>query len=218
MSATEKKLSETAATAAEFVPADYAQPLAWPELFQRVAPVEVDLGCGDGSFLAARAMGHPERDFLGIERLLGRVRSTCKKAAFRGLTNLRVIRVEIGTAVEYLLPPNSVDAFHLLFPDPWPKRRHQRRRVVTTQLLNGLARALKPGGVLHLATDQRDYFEQMLRLTRETGLFVSGPEEGSPLPVTTFEKRFRAAGDDIYRVMLRTISDDRCADASQRSR
>lgn len=217
MSGTEKKLSDAAA-AVEFVPADFAQPVAWPELFLRVAPVEVDLGCGDGRFLAARATEHPDRDFVGVERLLGRVRSTCRKAAFRSLTNVRVIRVEIASAVEYLMPPGSVDTFHLLFPDPWPKRRHQRRRVVTPQLLEAIARALKPGGMLHLATDQRDYFEQMLRLTRESGAFEQEREQQAAFPETTFEKRFRATGEQIYRVVLRTVTGDRCVDASHRSR
>src|SRR5207245_11080974 len=92
------------------------------------------------------------------------VRSACRKAT--RIDNMRVIRVETSYAVRYLLPEQSVQVLHLLFPDPWPKRRHQRRRVMTSEFLRSVHRALAPQGVLRIATDQRDYFEQMQRLAR----------------------------------------------------
>ena len=132
----------TPAFVAEYVPENYFQVLDLKSVFPRCAPIEVDLGCGDGSFLVALAKQNPQRNFLGLERLLGRVRSACRKIACGNLGNARVLRIESSYAVEYLLPPNSVSVFYLLFPDPWPKRRHQRRRLVTEEFLESdLSRA-----------------------------------------------------------------------------
>jgi tRNA (guanine-N7-)-methyltransferase len=200
-----------AAAAIEFVPAEPLQPVDWQELFARSAPIEVDLGCGDGAVLVALAEQYPERNFLGVERLIGRVRSACRKAVHRRLTNVRLLRMDIAYAVEHLLPAGSVDAFHLLFPDPWPKRRHQHRRVLTNELLHGIARALKPAGTLHLATDQADYFRQMLRLAGESEVFeeIGFDAAGESFPTTSFERRFREAGEEIHRVVFRKTSEPR---------
>ncbi|CAN5175537.1 tRNA (guanosine(46)-N7)-methyltransferase TrmB [soil metagenome] len=198
-------LSPTAA-AVEWPLAGPLQPLAFPEIFGRTAPVEVDLGCGDGSFLAAMAERHLERNYLGGERMIGRVRSACRRIAARGLTNARIVRVELLAGVTELLPAASVDVCHLLFPDPWPKRRHHCRRIFTEEFLRRLLSALKPGGVLHLATDDADYFGQMQRVLGGT----PGLEEMEELPdwpVTTFEQRFRALGSPVHRVLLRKVSE-----------
>jgi tRNA (guanine-N7-)-methyltransferase len=154
----------------ELIPESYIARLDLPKIFGRAAPLHVDLGCGDGSFLCALAERMPEKNFLGIERLLGRVRSTCRKSA--GIDNIRVIRVETAYAVRYLLPERSVQVFHLLFPDPWPKRRHQRRRVMTPEFLRSVHCALAPQGLLRIATDQLDYFDQMQRLARADRQFA----------------------------------------------
>src|SRR5256885_7481320 len=108
----------------EYVPKSLTEPLNFSEIFPRSAPIEIDLGCGDGAFLTAVAHSHPEHNFLGIERLLGRVGKVCRNVAREDLKNARVVRFEAAYAVEHLIPPESVTAFHLLFPDPWPKRRH----------------------------------------------------------------------------------------------
>ena len=92
--------------------------------------LEVELGSGDGSFLAQRAAAYPERNFLGVERLLGRLRKLDRKARRAGLTNVRLLRIEAGYFLEYLLPATSVHALHLYFPDPWPKRKHRKNRLV----------------------------------------------------------------------------------------
>jgi len=198
-----KTLSEAAAAVQWIPPAD-AQPVAWHELFGRVAPVEVDLGCGDGSFFIARAEQHPERDFVGVERLLGRMRTACRAIPVQRLTNARVVRYESTAFVQHLLPPGSVDGFYLLFPDPWPKRRHQSRRVVTPLFLRGVAKALTLGGRFRIATDQADYYKTIVRLARDLPELepISGLSD-DVLPQTTFEKRFLAAGDEIHRLVLR---------------
>jgi tRNA (guanine-N7-)-methyltransferase len=114
--------------------------------------------------------------------------------------------LETSYAVRYLLPENSVETFYLLFPDPWPKRRHHQRRVVSPGFLDSIARALELQGDLHLATDQRDYFEQMQRLALNDLRFEKIATEGFDFPTTKFEYRFREQGMPIYRLELRKIS------------
>ncbi len=189
----------------ELIPESYVEPLDAGKIFGRLAPLQVDLGCGDGSFLAALARQTPAHDFLGIERLAGRVRSASRKAA--ALPNVRVLRVETAYAVRYLLPPDSVSVFHLLFPDPWPKRRHHRRRIFTTEFLDAIRTALAPGGCLRIATDQLDYFGEMERLVQSSATLQVERENGAgPQPVTTFEKKFVMAGAPIYRTALWKVS------------
>lgn len=191
------------AAAIELVPANYFAPLDLTTVFSRPAPLEVDLGCGDGLFLVAIAEKFPERNFLGIERMRGRVRSACGRAGRQALRNVRVLRVETSYAVEYLLPPGSTTVTHLLFPDPWPKKRHQRRRIVTSGFLAAVYRMLAPEGSFRIATDQADYFDAIRQLLAGSPFIeeAAGPEEAFPL--TTFEKRFRAVGTPIYRLVLR---------------
>ncbi|MEO5717696.1 MAG: tRNA (guanosine(46)-N7)-methyltransferase TrmB [Chthoniobacterales bacterium] len=190
----------------ELVPADYFAPLDLAALFSRRAPLELDLGCGDGTFLTALAARHPERNFLGIERLVGRIRSACGKAARGNLRNVRVLLIESTYAVEYLLPPESIDVVHLLFPDPWPKKRHHRRRIVTADFLAKVQRILAPGGRLRIATDQEDYFEAIRGLIAATTFSASPDDAEAEFPLTTFEKHFVVAGAPIYRLGLRKVA------------
>lgn len=187
----------------EFVPASLTQPLDFRKLFSREAPIEIDLGCGDGTFLTALAAENPEHNFLGIERLRGRVRSVCGKAAKPELRYVRVLRMETNYAVAHLIPPATVSRFHLLFPDPWPKRRHHRRRTVTTEFVAAIHRALVPDGLFHIATDHAEYFQKIKRLTSPS--FRPSRAEGA-FPQSTFEKRFAAAGKSIHRLLLRKVS------------
>src|SRR5262245_58581700 len=107
------------------VPESYLSVLNLGITFGRPAPLDVDLGCGDGSFLCELAQRNPDRNFLGIDKLAGRVANSCRRAA--ALENVRILNVEISYAVRYFLPKGAVETFYLFFPDPWPKRRHHRR-------------------------------------------------------------------------------------------
>jgi tRNA (guanine-N7-)-methyltransferase len=189
----------------EYIPKSLAKTLNFGEIFPRNAPIEIDLGCGDGAFLAAMAHSHPEHNFLGIERLLGRVRKVCRKVARENLKNARVLRVEVVYAIEHLIPPESVTAFHLLFPDPWPKRRHQRRRAFTPEFLSCIHRALIGGGLFHVATDHPDYFQQIARVTTATDTFIVAAEQRD-FPPTTFEQRFLTRGLSIQWLLLHKAS------------
>jgi tRNA (guanine-N7-)-methyltransferase len=175
-------------------------------LFGRSAPLHVDLGCGDGSFLCEMARQFPERNFLGIDRLTKRVEKVRRKA--EKIENARVLRADTFFAVRYLLPDSSVEAFYLLFPDPWPKRRHQFRRIFTRDFLEAIAAALEKDGFLRVATDQLDYFHQIQRASRDHLQFQVVPRspDDAVLPVTKFERKFCEQGAPIYRLTLRKTS------------
>ena len=198
----------------EVFPESATQTLNFQELFGRDASVHVDLGCGEGSFLQLLSAESPGINFLGIERLLRRVRSSNRKAA--DLPNVRIIRSETMFVLQHLLPRESVDAFYLLFPDPWPKRRHHRRRIVTAGFLHAINNCLTKHGSLFIATDDDDYFAAIQRLTSDAENFavVNGDWK---LPATTFEKKFVASGIPIHRLELRKVSPVAWARASQLS-
>ena len=190
----------------ELVPEVQVARLDVAELFGRSAPLHVDLGCGDGSFLCEMAQQFPKRNFLGIERLTKRVQKVRREA--QKIENVRVLRADTLFAVRYLLPESSVEAFYLLFPDPWPKRRHQFRRIFTREFLDAAAVALEQNGFLQIATDQLDYFHQIDRLSRAHGEFevVALPQDDAVLPLTKFERKFCEQGAPIYRLTLRKTS------------
>lgn len=164
-------------------------------LFPKMQPLEVELGCGDSTFLVEYAARHPDRNFLGVERLLGRIRKLDKKGRRLGLTNLRGIRIECGYFLQYLLPPGSVTAFHIYFPDPWPKKKHQRNRLIQPRFPALAYAALVPGGRVYLRTDDPDYFAQIQQVFAAAPVFRSIPTPDELANMwTDFERDFRARG------------------------
>jgi len=190
----------------ELLPESQVARLDLVQLFGRNAPLHVDLGCGDGSFLCEMAQKFPKRNFLGIERLTKRVEKVRRKAD--KIENLRVLRADTLFAVRDLLPESSVGTFYLLFPDPWPKRRHQFRRVFRRDFLDAIAVALEQEGIVRVATDQLDYFRQIERLSRAHLQFEVVPAfpDESVLPISKFERKFRDQGAPIYWLTLRKTS------------
>lgn len=189
----------------ELILPDYFSPIDLDAAFPRRAPVEIDVGCGEGAFLVEMAKRHPERNFLGLERLRGRVRNTALRATRAGLTNCRVLRIDSAYFLHHLLPAASVSAFHILFPDPWPKHRHWRRRLITASLLDSLHRALVPSGELCIVTDHAEYLGKIERLAavRSGWKLMPWPEEEQP--ASGFERRFRERGLPIYRLRVRNF-------------
>ncbi|HEY0789889.1 MAG TPA: tRNA (guanosine(46)-N7)-methyltransferase TrmB, partial [Chthoniobacterales bacterium] len=176
-------------------------PLELAEVFPRAQPIEVDLGSGPGQFLVGAAQYYPERNFLGVERLLGRVRKSRRKAHNLGLQNVRVLRSEIDYTVRHLLPAGSIRRFHLSFPDPWPKRRHHRRRLIDLGFFEAAYDSLDSGGDLWIRTDHTDYFNFIQKLVPATR-FITSEWSDEFYPTTDFEDLFQEKQLPVYRLRL----------------
>jgi len=165
------------------------------KLFVQQQPLEVELGAGDGSFIIQYTQQHPEHNFIGVERLLGRLRKIEKKGKRAGLQNLRGMRIEASYFLEWMLPRKAVTALHVYFPDPWPKRKHRKNRLVNERFTELAWQILIPGGIVYLRTDDLDYFAQMTRVFAADARFVpvETPESLSRV-VTDFERNFNAKG------------------------
>lgn len=164
-------------------------------IFPLPQPLEVEIGAGDGSFLVAYAKAHPEINIIGLERLLGRLRKIDRKARRAGVENIRLLRLEAAYFVQYMLPPGSVRAFHIYFPDPWPKRRHWKNRLINAEFTKSIHHALAPGGVIYLRTDDRPYFAQMVDVFGSNSAFEKFNTPPDLLGVITdFERNFHLRG------------------------
>jgi tRNA (guanine-N7-)-methyltransferase len=174
------------------------------KLFPADQPLELELGSGDGSFLVEYARRHAGHNFIGVERLLGRMRKLDRKGRRVGLTNLRGVRIESSYFLEYLLPSHKTVALHIYFPDPWPKRKHRRYRLINERFPALARQALAPGGMVYLRTDDEDYFAQMLAVFGLCSHFqqVETPVELSAL-LTDFENEFQARGVKTLRAAYR---------------
>jgi len=190
----------------EVFPADLCQPLSLSEVFGNDRPIEIDLGSGSGKFLVEAGLRYHERNFLGVERLLGRVRKTRRKACQLSLANVRVLRVEIDYAVKYLLPPGSISRFHLSFPDPWPKRRHHSRRLVDEEFFDAIAAALESTGELWVKTDHAEYFRWIEKIGAAACSNFSEVPWEYDYPNTDFDETFAAGNAPIYRLRLRKVN------------
>lgn len=189
----------------EFVPADYFRRMKAEEIMRSGRPLEIDLGCGDGRFLLEMAARYPDRDFLGVERLLGRVRKVCKNIGKRGLENARVLRLESRYTAEWLLPPACVSRLHLLCPDPWPKLRHHRRRLIQEEFLQAIWDLLEPGGEFLFKTDHPEYFDWANEKVAAFEKFerLDWPEDAFFYPKTDFQLLWESQGKSLQRLRLK---------------
>ncbi len=183
-----------------YVPPNWIDPLDWRQVFDQQRPVEIDVGCGKGAFLHWVASTRPSSNFIGVDRLLARLRKVDKRIQRHGLHNVRLIRIEASYLISKLVPNSSVAAYHVYFPDPWPKRRHRERRLINTALVKDLHRTLEPRGAVNVATDHDDYFQQIESVMSESDLFQRETVEAQPEEARTdFEREFLADGKPIYR-------------------
>jgi tRNA (guanine-N7-)-methyltransferase len=167
------------------------------QLFGRRASLEVEIGAGRGDFIIGHAMAMPNHDFLAIESAATVAQVIAIRAARRGLTNLRVIRMDARALVNLMLPDASVSAYHIYFPDPWPKERHLKHRLFMPSFVSSLARTLQPGAPLFVATDVAPYAERIFALLLDGGfLRLELPVPGATL--TGFARKFIAEGRPIH--------------------
>ncbi|WP_110647877.1 tRNA (guanosine(46)-N7)-methyltransferase TrmB [Salinicola peritrichatus] len=175
-------------------------------LFGRDAPRVVEIGFGMGQSLVEQAERHPETDFIGIEVHAPGVGKLLDEADKRGLTNLRVYREDALAVLAECLPEASIDTVQLFFPDPWPKKKHHKRRIVQLPFIELVRSRLKPGGIFHMATDWQAYAEHMAEAMAEApGFANTAPAETAPYvdrpefrPLTKFESRGERLGHGVW--------------------
>jgi tRNA (guanine-N7-)-methyltransferase len=180
------------------------EPLNLAALFPLPQPLEVELGCGDASFLIEYAGRWPGRNFIGVERLLGRIQKLDRKGRRAGLANVRGVRIESAYFLQYLLPPHSAGALHIYFPDPWPKKKHRRHRLINEHFPALARTVLTPGGTVFLRTDDADYFAQMNEVFGAAREFTKVETPPALAEITTdFERDFNAQGIPTLRAAYR---------------
>lgn len=176
-------------------------------IFGRTAPKILEIGCGMGETTATIAAAHPENDYLGIEVHAPGVGSLLKEIATRELGNLRVIRHDAVEVLRDMIPHGTLAGIHVYFPDPWPKKRHHKRRLIQPPFVHELALRLAPGGYLHCATDWEEYAQQMLAVLSAEPLLRNTAEGFAPRPEwrpqTKFETRGLRLGHGVWDVLFR---------------
>jgi tRNA (guanine-N7-)-methyltransferase len=181
-------------------------------IFGRSGPLHIEIGAGKGTFLFGQAAAQPGDNFLGIERARKYYRYAVDRIGRWGVTNVRIIRTDAAGFIADSVPDDSVDCFHIYFPDPWPKKRHHKRRFVCPANLEHLIRCLKSAGQLRIATDHADYFEQikMVLAARSDALeeidFVKpASAEFGEWVGTNFERKYINDQRPIYTIAARKI-------------
>ena len=186
-------------------------PLDLMAIFGRAAPRIAEIGFGNGENLLSLAAANPDKDYLGIEVHRSGVGRVLLAAHAQSLTNVRVICHDAVEVLEQQIPLQSLDEVLILFPDPWPKKRHHKRRLVQGPFVERVAQRLKPAGLLRLATDWQPYALSMLevlgadphlRNQAADGTFVPRPEERAP---TRFEKRGERLGHGVWNLSFRRL-------------
>jgi tRNA (guanine-N7-)-methyltransferase len=174
-------------------------------LFGRRAPVELEIGTGKGRFLLESAAAEPGRNWLGLEVEPEYCALVRLRAARRGLPNVKVEPLDGREFVIRRLPPASIAALHVYFPDPWPKKRHRKRRLFTPEFSAAAARAIAPGGLLRVASDHEDYWREIEGLLEAEPLLVRlAPEETGPWSSgTNYERKYAASGRPVFQAAFR---------------
>lgn len=178
--------------------------IRWNRFFKNNGPVEVEIGCGKGRFLINSAVSYPHINYIGIERALRYFRIMKERVVRRELANVRLLRDDAEYFVERFIPDGAVSAYHIYFPDPWPKKRHRKRRLFKPRFLEEIVRTLVAEGTLDFATDYVEYYKEIQALLEASDrLDVLGeiPERVKELgpDLTNFETKYAAEGRAIHR-------------------
>ncbi|OGU22749.1 MAG: tRNA (guanosine(46)-N7)-methyltransferase TrmB [Hydrogenophilales bacterium RIFOXYD1_FULL_62_11] len=177
--------------------------------FGRVAPRILEIGFGMGEGLVEIAAAHPENDYLGVEVHTPGVGALLKQVGERGLTNVRVIQHDAVEVLTRMLALDSLAGAHVFFPDPWHKKRHNKRRLIQPPLVRLLASRVQPGGYIHLATDWQDYAEQMLAVLTAEPMLANTVADYAPRPdtrpLTKFEQRGIRLGHGVWDLLFKRV-------------
>lgn len=168
-----------------------------PAIFGRRAPIEIEIGAGKGEFIIEHAAEFPERDFIAVELSGTIARVLAVRCGRARLDNLRVARMDARTLINLMLETSSVSAFHIYFPDPWPKERHVKHRLFTPALAANIHRTLEPGAIVYIATDVRDYAAEIFPLVEAAGL-IRAAESVPGAERTGFARKYVAVGKPIF--------------------
>lgn len=186
-----------------------SEPLDLEKAFGRAAPKILEIGFGMGETTAAIAAAHPETDYLGIEVHTPGVGSLLKLIDANQLGNVRIIQHDAVEVLRDMIPPQSLDGVHIFFPDPWPKKRHHKRRLIQPPLLALLAEKLKAGAYLHIATDWHEYAEHILAVCRDSAELENTAQDFAPRPahrpLTKFEARGLKLGHGVWDIVFRRL-------------
>ncbi len=184
-------------------------PLDLEQLFGRTAPKILEIGFGMGETTAEIAAAQPQNDYLGIEVHTPGVGSLLKQIDARALPNVRIIQHDAVEVLRHMIAPGSLDGAHIFFPDPWPKKRQQKRRLIQPPLVSLLAQKLKPGGYLHAATDWHEYAEQILAVLSGESMLANTAadyaEHPAYRPQTKFETRGLKLGHGVWDIIFRRV-------------
>ncbi len=182
-------------------------PLDLDQVFGRHAPRVVEIGFGMGEGMAQIAASRPEADFIGIEVHTPGVGSLLKQIEARGLSNVRIVQHDAVEVLSHMIPPASLAGVHIFFPDPWPKKRHHKRRLIQSGFAHLLASRLIPGGYVHVATDWEDYAQQILAVLAAEPMLENTGDGFAPRPeyrpLTRFEQRGLRLGHGVWDVIFR---------------
>jgi tRNA (guanine-N7-)-methyltransferase len=191
-------------------PEDFAGPLDFAQIFGRSSPVAIEIGSGKGTFLVDQARAQPQVSFVGIEWARKYYRHAVDRVGRWGLTNVRLLRADAATFLRDFVPDGSVDCFHIYFPDPWPKKRHHKRRLLQVANVEILLRCLKPGGEIRIATDHKDYFDQIRQVMagfsdrlQEIEFPRPAGARDNELTGTNYERKYVKTNRPIYTLALR---------------
>lgn len=183
------------------------QPADWTAVFGRHAPRVLEIGFGMGAATAAIAEARPETDFIGIEVHEAGVGALLKLIGERDLHNLRIIQHDAVEVLATMIPHRSLAGIHIYFPDPWPKKRHHKRRLIQPAFVATLADRLAPGGYLHCATDWQPYAQQMLEVLGAEAQLANTAADFAPRPswrpMTKFEARGLHQGHGVWDLLFR---------------
>jgi tRNA (guanine-N7-)-methyltransferase len=194
-----------------FKPVDLSRKIDFTVIFGRVAPVHIEIGSGKGTFLVNQAKSQPQINFLGIEWANKYYRYAVDRLGRWELTNVKIVRTEAALFIQNHITDSSVDCFHIYYPDPWPKKRHHKRRFINKENTDQMIRCLKPEGIIRIVTDHEDYWKQIKEVIKtrneleEIEFIPTAGAQADELVGTNYERKYIREQRQIFTVAVKKI-------------